>query len=105
MAPQSGVMLQNRGRSFRIEEGHGNAVAPGKRPMHTIIPGMAVKDGKAVAPSGAMGGQYQSTAHAHCIATTLDHARDARPAMDRSRRFRTAGHRQRENTVGREPSG
>src|SRR3546814_6861984 len=98
MAPQSGVRLQNRGRSFRIEEGHVNAVAPGKRPMHTIIPGMAVKDGKAVAPFGVMGGQYQSTGHANFISNILDLGLDVQEAMDASRSFATAGKLQVENT-------
>ena len=98
MAPESGVMLQNRGRSFRIEEGHANAIAPRKRPMHTIIPGMVVKDGKAVAPFGVMGGQYQSTGHSNFLSNVLDLGMDIQEAMDAPRSFALAGKLQVENT-------
>jgi len=91
-------MLQNRGRSFRLEEGHANAIAPNKRPMHTIIPGMVVKDGKAVAPFGVMGGQYQSTGHANFISNILDRCLDVQEAMDQPRSFALAGKLQVEST-------
>jgi len=43
LAPKSGVLLHNRGMSFSLEAGHPNEIGPGKRPMHTIIPGMLVR--------------------------------------------------------------
>ena len=102
MAPESGVMLHNRGRSFRIEEGHANAIGPSKRPMHTIIPGMVVKDGQAVAPFGVMGGQYQSTGHAGFLSNVLDLGMDVQEAMDAPRSFALAGKLQVENTFSAE---
>ena len=47
MAPKSGVLFHNRGQSFVLKEGHPNAIGPRKRPMHTIIPGMVTRNGKA----------------------------------------------------------
>jgi gamma-glutamyltranspeptidase/glutathione hydrolase len=91
MAPNSGVMLQNRGSSFRLDPGHVNRIEGGKRPMHTIIPGMVMRDGKAVAPFGVMGGQYQSVGHSHFLSNVLDRGLDIQEAMDAPRSFATAG--------------
>lgn len=87
MAPKSGVMLHSRGNSFRLKEGHPNCIEPRKRPMHTIIPGFVMKDGKAVAPFGVMGGQYQSTGQANFISNVVDRGLDIQEAMDQPRSF------------------
>lgn len=102
MAPESGVMLHNRGRSFNLKRGHANAITPGKRPMHTIIPGMAFKGGKIVGPFGVMGGQYQSTGQAGFISNVVDLGMDPQEAMDAPRSFAHEAVLQVENTFAPE---
>jgi gamma-glutamyltranspeptidase/glutathione hydrolase len=82
LAERSGVMLQNRGFGFRLERGHPNCIAPRKRPMHTIIPGMVMKDGQAVMPYGVMGGHYQPMGHSWFLSNFLEYGLDIQEAID-----------------------
>ncbi len=82
LAERSGVMLQNRGFGFRLERGHPNCIAPRKRPMHTIIPGMVMQDNQAVMPFGVMGGHYQPMGHSLFLTNLLEFGLDIQEAMD-----------------------
>ena len=91
MAPGTGVLLQNRGISFRTDPAHPNCIAPRKRPMHTIIPGMLVKDGRAVMPFGVMGGDYQATGHVHLLHNLHVYGMDLQEAIEFPRVFPNPG--------------
>jgi len=84
---KTGLLLQNRGASFRVIEGHPNAIGPSKRPMHTIIPGMVTRGGQVTASFGVMGGAYQACGHAHVLSNMIDYGMDPQAALDFPRAF------------------
>jgi gamma-glutamyltranspeptidase / glutathione hydrolase len=99
LAHKAGVMLQNRGFGFRVQRGHPNCIAPGKRPMHTIIPGMLMKDGRAVMPFGVMGGHYQPMGQSWFLTNFLEYGLDIQQSIDLFRVFPTGGKLQVERGV------
>jgi gamma-glutamyltranspeptidase/glutathione hydrolase len=87
LAEKAGVMFQNRGYGFRLQEGHPNCIAPNKRPMHTIIPGMVVKDGGAIMPYGVMGGHFQPMGQTWFLSNHFEFGLDVQEALDCPRLF------------------
>ncbi len=84
---KTGIMLHNRGMSFALDPGHPNCAGPRKRPMHTIIPALALRDGRCEMAFGVMGGSYQAMGHAHFISNLVDHGLDLQAAIDMPRVF------------------
>jgi gamma-glutamyltranspeptidase / glutathione hydrolase len=83
-AEGAGFMLQNRGALFSLEKGHANALAPRKRPLHTIIPGFMTRNGVAIG-FGIMGGWNQAQAHAQFVANIADYDMDIQQAIEAGR--------------------
>ncbi|MEO1140653.1 MAG: gamma-glutamyltransferase family protein [Pseudomonadota bacterium] len=86
-----GILLQNRGAGFTLEQGHPNEMVGGKRPMHTIIPGMLRANDRVTMPFGVMGGAYQSTGHARFVTNLRDFGLSPQAAIDAPRCFADAG--------------
>ena len=84
-----GFSLQNRGRGFSLEAGHANALAPGKRPYHTIIPGLLTHrdggKGGLAAVFGVMGGMMQPQGHLQVVAGLVDDRLDPQSVLDAPR--------------------
>ncbi len=102
VSPRTGVVLQNRGAGFRVDPAHPNRIAPGRRPLHTIMPGLAVKDGRAAMPFGVMGGDYQPFGHVHFLTNVLDFGCDLQEALDLPRVFYDRGVLEVERGLGAE---
>ena len=71
---------------------HPNCLAPGKRPFHTIIPGLLLADDCLLGPFGIMGGPMQAQAHVQVVRRLVDGGLDPQGALD-APRFRVAGGR------------
>jgi gamma-glutamyltranspeptidase / glutathione hydrolase len=99
VCPETGVLFHNRGKSFVLDPAHPNVIAPGKRPMHTIIPALACKDGRPAIGFGVMGGHYQPVGHAHVLANVIDFEMDPQAAIDAPRAFASGGQLQLESGV------
>jgi gamma-glutamyltranspeptidase len=81
--PATGIHYQNRGSYFSLEEGHPNRLAPGKRTLHTLLPGMLFRDGQPGpwVVAGSMGGDAQPQVHAQLVSALVDGGVDIATAV------------------------
>ncbi|MBV1692855.1 MAG: gamma-glutamyltransferase [Hyphomicrobiales bacterium] len=84
---ETGIALHNRGAGFVLTPGHRNCIAPGKRPLHTLVPAMAMRNGKPWLSFGVMGAMFQPVGHVYVLTNMLDYDMDAQEALDHPRVF------------------
>ena len=89
--PETGIILQNRGKSFNTNINHPNCIAPSKKPMHTIIPGMMSDEHKIQLSFGVMGGDYQPMGNCNLLSGLVDHELTIQEVLDAPRFLPTNG--------------
>ncbi len=83
--PGWGINLHNRGASFTLRPDDVNAIGPGKRPLHTLIPAMAFRNGRPWLVFGTMGGDGQAQIHLQLLSRIVDDGADLQDAIDAPR--------------------
>lgn len=84
---KTGILLTNRGACFTMEQGHPNVFGPNKRPLHTIIPALAMRAGRCDMSFGVMGAHYQPMGHVQIVNNMIDYGMDVQQAIDAPRFF------------------
>jgi gamma-glutamyltranspeptidase/glutathione hydrolase len=79
--PEWGINLNNRGFSFSLDADRPNVLEPGKRPMHTLIPAMGLRDGEPWLVFGSMGGDAQAAVHVQVLGHVVDEGIDPADAV------------------------
>lgn len=98
----SGILFQNRGVNFRLEENHPNCIESNKRPLHTIIPGLLTDNSdETIMSYGVMGGQYQPVGQAHVLQNIFDFGMSMQEAIDAPRAFALNGKLKIENSCSK----
>jgi oxamate amidohydrolase len=81
----TGIILQNRGAFFALDEKHPNHLQPGKRTFHTLIPAMLMRDGQPYLAYGSMGGEGQPQSQAAIVTRIIDFGYDVQQAIEAPR--------------------
>lgn len=87
VAPDSGVLLHNRGCGFSLDASHPNAVGGRKRPLHTIIPALLTRDNETVMSFGVTGGHFQPVGQMLVLSNMVDYGMTIQEAIDFPRIF------------------
>ena len=87
--PDTGIHYQNRGSYFSLDPAHPNVLAPGKRTLHTLLPGMLFRAGESRpwVVTGSMGGDAQPQIHAQVVSALVDGGLDIATAVGAPRWF------------------
>ncbi|UPG72075.1 gamma-glutamyltransferase [Roseomonas gilardii subsp. gilardii] len=85
VAGDTGIILQNRGAFFALEDTHPNRLEPGKRTFHTLIPALLMRDGMPYLAFGSMGGEGQPQSHAALVTRIVDFGYDVQQAIEAPR--------------------
>ena len=102
VAGDTGITLHNRGSGFNLTPGHPNQIAPHKRPLHTLVPAMILRDGKPWVSFGVMGGDNQAQAHAQVVMNLVDFGMNIQEAGDAARMRHGGDSLQLESGIGAE---
>ena len=85
VAGDTGIALHNRGSLFTLDAGHPNVLAPGRRPLHTLIPAMVLRDGRPWVSYGVMGGDMQPQGHVQVLVNLIDFGMNIQEAGEAAR--------------------
>jgi gamma-glutamyltranspeptidase / glutathione hydrolase len=83
--PETAIVLQNRGHLFSLDENHPNCIGPHKRCVHTLMPGLMIKDGRPFAALGLKGGHVQPQVQVRIITNLIDFGMTVQEAIAASR--------------------
>lgn len=84
-AGDTGILLQNRGSHFSLDPRHPNVLEPGKRCFHTLMPAMALREGKPAILYGGQGGDGQPQTQTAMLTRMVDYGMDPQEAINEPR--------------------